>query len=238
MKKILYPSETRGTADFGWLKARYSFSFANFYDPTRLQFGALRVLNDDIVGSGMGFGSHPHDNMEIITIPQVGSLRHKDSLGNEGIVSTGEIQVMSAGTGVEHSEINASKTVPLSLFQIWILPEVKNLEPRYDQKTSNSAEKINELNLVVMPKQLATSKELWIHQQAYISLGEFSKATTLEYKLHSKNHGVYVFVINGAATIENETLNKRDAIGIYEIDDISLQVSELSKVLLIEVPMN
>ncbi len=238
MKKVLYPSETRGKAEMAWLKARYSFSFANFYDPERLQFGMLRVLNDDVIGSGMGFGGHPHDNMEIITIPQLGSLKHKDSLGNEGIITTGEIQVMSAGTGVEHSEINASKTEPISLFQIWIFPEIKNAEPRYDQKNIQAALIANKLNTIVKPKGKANENELWINQQAYLSLGEFSENTDLTYTLHSENHGAYIFVIDGTVRVYNEELNKRDAIGVYQTDIVNLSVSKESKVLLIEVPLS
>ncbi len=237
MNKVLYAAETRGKADFGWLTARYSFSFANYYDPNRLQFGMLRVLNDDIVGSGMGFGTHPHDNMEIITIPQYGSLKHRDSLGNEGIINPGEIQVMSAGTGVEHSEVNASKTEPISLFQIWIISEEKNVKPRYDQKNISSLLIPNKMNYVVKPKQFANDGELWIHQQAFISIGEFPDSTDLSYKLNSKNHGAYILVINGTVGVENEVLNKRDAIGLYDAEHVDLSVSKDSKVLIIEVPM-
>lgn len=238
MKKILHPAESRGAADFGWLKARYSFSFANYFNPERVQFGKLRVLNDDQVDASMGFGKHPHKNMEIVTIPQSGALKHQDSMGNSGIIQSGDIQVMSAGSGVEHSEINASPNDAVNLFQIWVIPETEDVSPRYDQKKIASLLKENSFSTLVKPKSEAKENELWIHQQAYFSIGKFSEKTETTYSLHNKTHGVYVFVIDGTILVDNETLNKRDAIGIWETETIAITAEENSHVLLIEVPMN
>ena len=238
MKKILHPAESRGTANFGWLQARYSFSFANYFNPERIQFGKLRVLNDDQVDPSMGFGKHPHKNMEIVTIPQSGALKHQDSMGNSGVIHSGDIQVMSAGSGVEHSEVNASPHEAVTLFQIWILPERENVTPRYDQKKIAPLLKDNTFSTIVKPKSEANEDELWIHQQAYFSIGKFSKQTETTYSLHNKSHGVYVFVIDGTILVDNETLNKRDAIGIWETNAISITTHKNSHVLLIEVPMN
>ncbi|GEQ85964.1 hypothetical protein ULMS_14720 [Patiriisocius marinistellae] len=238
MKTILHPASTRGIANFGWLDARYSFSFANFYDPNRLQFGALRVLNDDIIAPSMGFGEHPHKNMEIITIPQSGILKHKDSMGNEGIVKAGDIQVMSAGSGIEHSEINAKDNEELSLFQLWIFSNEQNVTPRYDQKKIQPLLKTNRLTAIVKPRDKALDGEVWIHQDAYIHLGNFNKKTTTTFSLNSKAHGAYVYIINGNAEINNIKLNKRDAMGIWDVDLIEISVEKDSDLMLIEVPMN
>ncbi len=238
MKKILHPSATRGKSDYGWLKANYSFSFANYFDPNRLQFGLLRVLNDDIIAPAMGFGKHPHQNMEIVTIPQFGGVRHKDSMGNEGVVSTGEIQVMSAGSGVEHSEVNASQNDFLKLFQIWIFPEAQNVTPRYDQKRIADLLTPNKISTVVKPFSEATQDELWIHQQAYFNLGEFTENTETIYTLKQPNNGIYLMIIEGNATVDNETLATRDAIGIWDTQEVPISVSKGTRLLLIEVPMN
>ncbi|RFN58480.1 pirin family protein [Marixanthomonas ophiurae] len=238
MKKILHPATSRGTANFGWLKAKYSFSFGNYFNPDRLQFGKLRVLNDDQVESAMGFGKHPHKNMEIVTIPQSGALKHQDSMGNSGIVKSGDIQVMSAGTGVEHSEVNASTTEPVTLFQIWVIPDKEDVSPRYDQKKIAPLLKDNSFSTIVKPKSEAQENELWIHQQAFFSIGTFSEKTETSYSLYNKSHCVYVFVIDGTILVDNETLNKRDAIGIWDTDTISITANGNSRVLLIETPMN
>ena len=238
MKKILHPATSRGSADYGWLKANYSFSFANYFDPNRVQFGLLRVLNDDTVAPAMGFGKHPHQNMEIVTIPQSGGVRHKDSMGNEGVVSAGEIQVMSAGSGVEHSEINASAKDPLKLFQIWIFPEAENVQPRYDQKKIADLLSPNQINTVVKPRSEAIENELWIHQQAYFSIGEFTEDKEVDYTIKKPGHGAYIMVIEGAATVDGETLKTRDAIGVWETESIPIKVKKGSRLLLIEVPMN
>jgi quercetin 2,3-dioxygenase len=238
MEKILHPAATRGTANLGWLQARYSFSFANYFDSDRLQFGLLRVLNDDIIAPSMGFGTHAHNNMEIVTIPQFGAIKHKDSMGNEGIISSGDIQVMSAGSGVQHSEINASHEEELKLFQIWVLPETEDVIPRYDQKKIADIIRPNAFSAVVKPKSVARKNELWIHQQTYFNIGEFSKKTNTTYTLQQEGHGIYLLVIKGAAIVENEILGDRDAIGIWDTKSISMTIEKDSRVLLIEVPMN
>lgn len=238
MKKILHPAKTRGTANFGWLEARYSFSFANFFNPERTQFGKLRVLNDDTVAGGMGFGKHPHKNMEIITIPQEGALKHRDSMGNEGIIESGDIQIMSAGSGVEHSEMNASSKEPVKHFQIWVFPEEENVTPRYAQKKIAPLLNKNTFSNVVKPKNKAHKDELWIHQQAYFSIGEFTETTHTAYTLNNKTHGIYLMVLKGTIEIDSEILNERDAIGIWETTQVSIKANEGSKALLIEVPMN
>ncbi len=238
MKKILHPATTRGSADYGWLKANYSFSFANYFDPNRIQFGLLRVLNDDTVAPAMGFGKHPHQNMEIVTIPQSGSLRHKDSMGNEGVITSGEIQVMSAGSGVEHSEVNASPREPVKLFQIWVFPETQNVPPRYDQKKIANLISPNQISTVVKPRSEAKDDELWVHQQAYFNLGEFTEDKEVSYSLKQGGHGVYIMVIEGSLTVDGETLNTRDAIGIWDTELVPMQVVKNTRLLLIEVPMN
>ncbi len=238
MKKILHPAATRGSADYGWLQARYSFSFANFFDPNRVQFGKLRVLNDDIVAPSMGFGKHPHQNMEIVTIPQEGALKHRDSMGNEGVIEAGDIQIMSAGTGVEHSELNARTHEAVKLFQIWVFPEEEGVAPRYDQKRISDLLSPNQLSTVVKPRSAAKNGDLWIHQQAWFNIGEFSEKTETTYQFNNKEHGAYVFVMDGSIVVENETLNKRDAIGIWDTDSVTITAERNSRVLLIEVPMN
>lgn len=238
MKKVLHLETTRGKADFGWLKANYSFSFANFYDPERLQFGLLRVLNDDVVAPSMGFGKHPHKNMEIVTIPQSGALKHQDSMGHSEVIHSGEVQVMSAGSGVEHSEVNASTTEAVKLFQIWIFPDTENVPPRYDQKKIDSLLTANRLTTVVKPKKEAKEDELWIHQDAYFNLGDFSEKTEITYPLHTPKHGVYIYVIEGSLQVAGETLSKRDAIGIWESENVVMTIEKDSRILLIEVPMN
>lgn len=238
MKKILHPATTRGAANYGWLQARYSFSFANFFDPNRVQFGKLRVLNDDIIAPGMGFGKHPHNNMEIVTIPQEGAVKHQDSMGNEGIVSAGEIQVMSAGLGIEHSEMNAKSDEALKLFQIWIFPEEDNVTPRYDQKSIASLLQPNELTAIVKPKSEAHEDELWIHKQAFFNLGEFETDKKFQYTIQKPGHGAYVLVIEGQAIIDDDTLEKRDAMGIWDTNSIEISVTKGTRLLLIEVPMN
>jgi hypothetical protein len=238
MKNILHPAATRGTADYGWLKANFSFSFGNFFDPNRTGFGKLRVLNDDLIAPAMGFSKHPHANMEIVTIPQTGALRHKDSMGFSEVIQSGEIQIMSAGSGIEHSEVNASTTEAISLFQIWVIPETENIAPRYAQEKIAPLLNENQLTTVIWPKDKAVNSQLYVHQQAYFNLGEFTEDTTTTYLLHQENQGAYIFVINGTVFVDNEQLNSRDAIGIWDTDSIELDIKKNSKVLLIEVPMN
>jgi len=236
MKKIFHPASSRGAADHGWLQAKHSFSFANYYNSERVQFGALRVLNDDIIAPGMGFGTHPHDNMEIITIPLDGTLEHKDSLDNIGVIETDEIQVMSAGSGVYHSEYNKNKDQSVSLLQIWVFPNKKNVTPRYDQKNIKDLKKVNSFYPIVTPNQ--NGPGMWIHQDAWFHLGEFDKETRINYNINKKGNGVYAFIIEGSVQIDGESLEKRDALGIWDTEKFELLANQNSRVLLIEVPLN
>ncbi|MAN26384.1 MULTISPECIES: pirin family protein [Mesonia] len=238
MKQVFHPASSRGSANFGWLKANYSFSFANYFNPNRLQFGALRVLNDDIIAGGMGFGTHPHQNMEIITIPLEGALQHKDSMGNEGVIHEGEVQVMSAGTGVEHSEFNASKTERANTLQIWVFTEKENVEPRYDQKKFTPEDRKNKFLTVVSPKDDNNGNALWVHQQTYFNLGNFESGEKITYNLHKEGHGAYIFLISGELKIGEQMLGEKDAMGVWETNGIDIEVTQEAKVLLIEVPMN
>ena len=235
MKKTFHPSGARGEANHGWLHAKHSFSFAQFFNPERIQFGALRVLNDDVIAPGMGFGTHPHNNMEIITIPLKGALEHKDSMDNIGVVAVDEIQVMSAGTGVSHSEYNKNKDQPLNLLQLWVLPNKQNVVPRYDQKNIKSLKKTNALYPVITPNH--DDAGMWIHQDAWFHLGDFNQKTTVPYSLHKEGNGVYAFMIEGGASIEGESLEKRDALGLWETEGFSITAEENSRILLVEVPM-
>jgi len=236
MKKIFHASSTRGEANHGWLHAKHSFSFANYFDPKRIQFGALRVLNDDIIAPGMGFGSHPHDNMEIITIPLEGALEHKDSMDNIGVIEADEIQVMSAGTGIFHSEYNKNKDKQVKVLQLWVLPNEKNVTPRYDQKSIKELKKPNTLYPIVTPDP--NGPAMWIHQDAWFHMGDFNQSTEIEYKINKDGNGVYVFLIEGSAEIAGEAIKKRDALGIWETDRFNLKMASNSRVLLIEVPLN
>lgn len=235
MKTDIQRSGERGTADFGWLKAKYSFSFANYYNPKRIHFGALRVLNDDIVDPGMGFGSHPHDNMEIITIPMEGALEHKDSMGNTGVITKGEVQVMSAGSGIFHSEYNHSKTEKVAVLQIWVMTKSKDIEPRYDQKKFDATGRENKWQQIVNP--MNETEGLQINQDAWFLLGKFDKKTKTFYELKNPKNGVYVFVMDGNITINGQVLEKRDAAGITETDRLDFTVQDAAEVLVIEVPM-
>ena len=236
MKKIFHASSTRGEANHGWLHAKHSFSFANYFDPKRIQFGALRVLNDDIIAPGMGFGSHPHDNMEIVTIPLEGALEHKDSMDNVGVIEADEIQVMSAGTGIFHSEYNKNKDKEVKVLQLWVLPKEKNVTPRYDQKSIKELKKPNTLYPIVTPDP--NGPAMWIHQDAWFHMGDFNQSTEIEYKINKDGNGVYVFLIEGSAEIAGEAIKKRDALGIWETDNFSLKMASNSRILLIEVPVN
>ena len=237
MKKILYPAHTRGSADYGWLKANYSFSFANYFDPQRLQFGALRVLNDDTIAPGMGFGKHPHDNMEIVTIPLSGGVLHEDSMGNRGTIMPGEIQVMSAGSGVTHSEFNASHDQPLKLFQIWLFPDRQNVAPRYDQKTIASLLKPNTLSPIVVPRDVAQEDQLWVHQNTYFYWGDFDQDTNHTLSPSGSTQGIYLMVVQGSVIIDGDTLNKRDAVGLWDFSSLEISIKADTKILALEVPM-
>lgn len=236
MKKVFHPASSRGAADHGWLQAKHSFSFANYYDSERVQFGALRVLNDDIIAPGMGFGTHPHDNMEIITIPLDGALEHKDSMDNIGVIETDEIQVMSAGSGVYHSEYNKNKDQSVSLLQIWVFPNKKDVTPRYDQKNIKDLKKVNSFYPIVTPNQ--NGPGMWIHQDAWFHLGEFDKETRINYNINKKGNGVYAFLIEGSVQIDGESLEKRDALGLWDTESFELLANPNSRILLIEVPLN
>jgi redox-sensitive bicupin YhaK (pirin superfamily) len=236
MKTTYHSAETRGNASHGWLNANHSFSFAQYYNPKRMNFGALRVLNDDTIAPGMGFGTHPHDNMEIITIPLEGDLEHKDSMGNVGTINEGEIQVMSAGTGIQHSEYNKNPDKSINLLQLWVIPNANNVSPRYDQKSIRELKKNNAFYQVLSP--YTDDDGMWIHQEAWFHLGEFDKITETEYQIKKNGNGVYIFVIEGSLTVVNQVLNKRDALGVWEADKISFVAQPDSKVLLVEVPMS
>ena len=238
MKTILHKASDRGYANYGWLQANYSFSFSNYYNPQKVHFGALRVLNDDLIAPSMGFGTHPHNNMEIITIPLKGVLKHKDSMHNEWQqVIPGEVQVMSAGTGVNHSEINGSSKEHLSLFQLWIIPDTENVEPRYDQKTFDDAERNGKLQVLVSSFKDVHDGSLKIHQDAVISRIDLSKGNDFTYTLKSPNHGVFVMNISGDIVIDGQQLETRDAFGVYNTSNFTIKATADSQLLFVEVPM-
>ncbi|MBX2930672.1 MAG: pirin family protein [Chitinophagaceae bacterium] len=234
MKTILHKAHTRGHANHGWLNSYHTFSFAGYYDEERTRFGLLRVLNDDTVAAGMGFDKHPHDNMEIVSIPLAGDLHHNDSTGRSKIIKQGDVQIMSAGSGITHSEMNANKDKEVQFLQIWIFPEKRNITPRYEQKTFSVEERKNTLQTVVAPDN---ANALWINQQAWFTLGNFDKDVTTTYQLHNKENGVYVFVINGDVSINDVELNKRDGLGITETDSLHIKANSQTEILLIEVPL-
>jgi redox-sensitive bicupin YhaK (pirin superfamily) len=235
MKQIFYPANERGTNDIGWLKAKFSFSFGRYYDPEKVHFGALRVLNDDIIAGGQGFGRHPHDNMEIITIPMSGALEHKDSMGNTGVITAGEVQVMSAGRGIEHSEYNHSQTEAANTLQIWLFPKERNIKPRYDQKSFTSAMKPNELTTLISP--VKSDDTLWINQDATFSMGDFEPKKQINYDIKTPGNGVYIFVIEGTVKINGQDLNKRDALGVYNTSSITIDTEAKSRLLIMDIPM-
>ncbi len=235
MSKVIHRADTRGLADHGWLKSHHTFSFAGYHNPERMNFGLLRVLNDDVVEAGRGFDTHPHENMEIVSIPLKGSLRHKDSMGNEHIIQQGEVQIMSAGTGVTHSEYNNSDTEKVNFLQIWVIPKENNIKPHYGQKMFAPEKRTNQFQIIVAPNEREGS--LWINQGAYFSLGSFDKAKKAFYTLKQPTNGLYVFVIDGSISIAEENLNKRDAMGITDVETVNLHFVEPTEVLLIEVPM-
>jgi redox-sensitive bicupin YhaK (pirin superfamily) len=235
MDQIFYPANKRGTNDLGWLKANFSFSFGPYYDPDKIHFGVLRVLNDDIIAAGRGFGAHPHDNMEIITIPLVGALEHKDSMGNSGFVSAGEVQVMSAGTGIQHSEYNHSQTEDANTLQIWLFPKKMNIKPRYDQKSFTDAMKQNQLTTLVSP--IKSKDTLWINQDATFYMGSFDAQKKIKYDIKAKGNGVYIFVLEGVVRINDTIVNKRDALGVYNTSSITIETEAESRLLIMDVPM-
>lgn len=236
MKKIVHRNSSRGNADHGWLKSKHTFSFAGYYDPSRVHFGLLRVLNDDIVEGGMGFGTHPHDNMEIVSIPLKGALHHRDTTGRSEIIKSGDVQIMSAGSGIAHSEMNASKTDEVQFLQIWVFPKQQNIAPRYEQKTFSESERKDKFQVVVSPDE--SEGGVWINQDAKFLLSDLSKGNTVSYKPAFENSGLYLFVLEGKAETAGEVLERRDAIAISDADAITVKADEDSKLLLMEVPMD
>ncbi|RPI12797.1 MAG: pirin family protein [Ignavibacteriae bacterium] len=235
MKKTIHKANSRGLANHGWLLSRHTFSFAGYHDPERIRFGLLRVLNDDIVAPGMGFGEHPHDNMEIVSIPLKGELAHKDSEGHEKVIYTNDVQIMSAGSGLTHSEYNHSKENEVNFLQIWVFPKERNIKPRYDQKTFSPEKRKNIIQTVVSPEK--NNGTLWINQDAYFSLSKLDAGKELTYNIERNGNGLYVFVIEGEIETSGEKLSKRDAIGLEDIENVDIKAVSGSEILLIEVPM-
>lgn len=236
MNTILHRAETRGHANHGWLNSYHTFSFARYHDPDRMNFGVLRVLNDDTVAPGEGFGTHPHNNMEIISIPLAGDLEHKDSMGNVALIKQGDVQVMSAGTGITHSEYNASKEREVKFLQIWIFPDKKGIEPRYDQISLSEIRKENEFYQVLSPYR--EDQGVWIHQQAWFHLGEFTRDVSAIYSFKKDGNGIYAFVLQGEVEVEGQKLASRDGYGIWGTRKIEVKATAGSSVLLMEVPMD
>jgi len=235
MQTIFHPASERGYADHGWLQARHSFSFAGYFDPNRVQFGALRVLNDDIIAPGRGFGTHPHDNMEIVTIPLAGALEHKDSMGHVQQLVAGEVQAMSAGSGITHSEYNASATEPINLLQLWVMTKERNVEPRYGQKAFPEEKRRNVFQLVVSPD--GAEESLAIGQDAYFSLADFDGEQTATYTLNRSANGCYIFVIDGGIEVDAHSIGPRDAIGVWDTETVQMIISGQARILCVEVPM-
>lgn len=232
---ILHKAATRGHADHGWLNSYHTFSFANYHNPERMHFGALRVLNDDTVKGGMGFGAHPHDNMEIVSIPLQGDLEHKDSMGNTTVIKQGDIQVMSAGTGITHSEYNKNKDVAVKFLQIWLFPNKRNVAPRYDQITLNENERHNKLQQILSPDK--EDEGVWIQQDAWFHLGKFDKGVTTTYQLKQKENGLYIFVLDGSIKVDGQELNTRDGYGIWDTTSVDITSVTDAEFLIMEVPM-
>lgn len=233
---VIHKADSRGKADHGWLLSQHTFSFANYYNPERMHFGVLRVLNDDRVGAGRGFGTHPHDNMEIISIPLEGDLEHKDSMGNTAIIKSGDIQVMSAGTGIMHSEFNKNSDQLVKFLQIWVYPKKRNVTPRYDQITLDKTKSHNQFQQILSPN--ADDEGVWIHQDAWFHLGTFDQNKEMNYQIRKKGNGVYAFIIKGSAEIEGQKVEERDGFGVWDIKDLNIKsTSEGTEILLMEVPM-
>lgn len=235
MNTVLHKANTRGHNSFGWLNSFHSFSFGHYYNPERMHFGALRVLNDDTVAAGMGFGKHPHDNMEIVSIPLSGDLHHQDSTGRNEIIRQHDVQIMSAGSGIAHSEMNANKDHQVKFLQIWVMPKELNITPRYEQKSFKPEDRANQILTVVAPDN---KDAVWINQDAWFSLANFEAGKNDEYFLRQMDNGVYVFVINGTVTINDIVLNERDGLGIWDISSVKIEANTHTELLLIEVPMN
>ena len=236
MNTVIHKSETRGHANHGWLDSHHTFSFANYHNPDRMHFGALRVLNDDQVHPGKGFGTHPHDNMEIISIPLSGDLQHQDSMGNVAVIKEGDVQVMSAGTGVFHSEYNKNDDKDVKFLQIWLFSNKKGVEPRYDQISIRDIEEENKFYQILSPNP--DDQGVWIHQDAWFSLGKFSKGSSDKYQIKKQGNGVYAFVLEGEVEIDGQPLSKRDGMGIWDTDAIAVKATADARVLLMDVPMD
>ena len=236
MKTIVYRAEDRGAADHGWLKAKHSFSFANYHDPSKVHFGLLRVLNDDTIAPSMGFGMHPHDNMEIVTIPLQGGVKHRDSMGNEGIIKAGDVQIMSAGKGIVHSEYNASASEPLKLFQIWVFPKERNIEPRYGQKTFLPAERKGKFQTLVSPGN--EDGTLGANQDMWFSMGDFTAGQKISYSQKLNTNGTYLMVVKGEVKVAGEILKDRDAIGISDAAKIDIETIKDAELLVLDIPMD
>ena len=233
---VLHKAETRGLANHGWLESHHTFSFANYHNPERMHFGVLRVLNDDRVNPGMGFGTHPHDNMEIISIPLDGDLEHKDSMGNTTVIKNGDIQIMSAGTGILHSEYNKNKDRLVKFLQIWIFPNKRNVTPRYDQLTLDVAKRENQFQQILSPN--SDDEGVWIHQDAWFNLGNFNNGITTSYKIQKEGNGVYAFLLKGKANIQGQDLDARDGFGIWNVSELNIiSKSDDTEILLMDVPM-
>ena len=233
---VLHKADTRGMANHGWLQSYHTFSFANYYNPERMHFGVLRVLNDDTVQGGMGFGKHPHDNMEIISIPLEGDLEHKDSMGNVTVIRNGDVQVMSAGTGITHSEYNKNTEKTVKFLQIWVFPNKRNVTPRYDQITLKPEDRKNKLQQILSPNP--DDAGVWIHQNAWFHLGDFDAGVSSDYQIKAPGNGVYVFVLNGDLSVNGQQLNRRDGLGIWDTDTLHIAADSKAEFLLMEVPMN
>ena len=235
MNTVLHKANTRGHANHGWLDSHHSFSFANYYNPERMGFGKLRVLNDDRVEASQGFGTHPHNNMEIISIPLEGDLEHKDSTGNVAVIKEGDIQVMSAGTGIFHSEYNKNEDKQVKFLQIWVHPNKTGVEPRYDQLPIDAEKMKNQFTQILSPN--ADDEGVWIYQDAWFNMGKFDEETTTTYKVNKEGNGVYAFVLEGEAEIENQALETRDGFGIWDVESLTIKANKGAKILLMEVPM-
>lgn len=236
MNTVIHKAETRGQANHGWLNSHHTFSFANYHNPERMNFGVLRVLNDDRVQGGQGFGKHPHKNMEIISIPLEGDLEHNDSMGNVTVIKEGEVQVMSAGTGITHSEYNKNKDKEVKFLQIWVVPNTKNVPPRYDQISIRDIEKENTFYQILSPNK--SDQGVWIHQDAWFHLGSFKKGVSDQYNIQKTGNGIYAFILDGAVEINGESLSKRDGIGVWNTASVTVKAEENARVLLMEVPMS
>ena len=234
-QSVLHRADSRGHANHGWLNSYHTFSFAGYNDPERMNFGVLRVLNDDTVAGGMGFGKHPHDNMEIISIPLAGDLEHQDSTGREAVIRQGDVQVMSAGTGLAHSEKNHNRDKEVKFLQIWVFPKLRNVAPRYAQQSFKAADRHNKLQQVLSPSPDDTG--VWIHQDAWFHLTDLDAGVSLEYALKQAGNGVYAFVLDGDVTINGQGLHRRDGFGLWDVATLSIRADTATKLLLMEVPM-